>query len=118
MSSSSFIFRPGNRLSSDDEFSFYPISTDNPRYPNNHDSDLDQDTKFTEPDLPQHLVVDLEESAKLNIRDQSAQLRLPKVASTVSMDHQQFPLQKLALPLIAEFNKVCPHPGNQFKFFT
>ena len=82
----SFIFRTGNRLSSDDEFSSRP--SNDFRYPD----ERDQDTKFSPlEDLPQHLVVDLEELAKLNIRDQSAQLRLSKEASTVSMDLQQFP---------------------------
>ena len=116
MSFESFIFRPGKRLSSDDKFFFRPPNDF--RYPD----DRDLDTKFSSledlSDLPQHLVVDLEELAKLNIRDQSAQLRLPPEASIVSMDLQQFPLQKVALPLIAEFNKVCPHPGNHFNFVT
>jgi hypothetical protein len=55
---------------------------------------------------------------KQNIRDQSAELRLPKEAIRTFMDLQQFPLQKLAVPLIAAFNKVCPHPGNHFKLIT
>ena len=91
MSFEPFNFRPGRRLSSDDEFSSRPLN--NLRYPD----ERDLDTKFSSltdlSDLQQHLVDDLEEVAKLNIRDQSAQLRLPKESATVSMDLQQFPLQ-------------------------
>jgi hypothetical protein len=109
----SFIFRPGNCLYHDDDISSRPSNTF--RYPDERDLDT---KSVPRSDIPHHLVVDLEELAKLNIRDQSAQLHLPTEASIVSIDLQQFALQKVALPLIAEFNKVCPHPGNHFNFVT
>jgi len=109
-----FFFRPGKRLVSDDEVSSRPVFVDDQSY-NHDDSDIDLDT---DADLPAHIVVDLEELNKQNIRDQEVELRLPPVAKRLSMDLQQIPLQKLAVPLIAAFNKVCPHTGNQFKFVT
>ena len=108
MSFSSFIFRRRKCLVSDDEFSSRPVFVDDQSYTHD-DSDHDLDT---DADLPDHIVAELGELNKQNIRDQAAELCLPNVTTRISMDLQQFPLQKLAVPLIAAFDKVCPHPGN------
>ena len=109
----------------DDEFSSYPIFVDDQSY--NHDdsgNDLDADAALSDPNwnyaqnMPQSVYADIEELYIQNIQDQAAELRLPNAATRIYMDLQDFPLQKLAVPLITAFHKVCPHPGNQFIFVT
>ena len=47
-------------------------------------------------------------------RDQDPEIPLPPETKRISIVIQSLRLQKLALPLIAACNKLCPHPGPQF----
>jgi len=120
----SFLFRPGKRLVSDDKFSSRLASVDFQAYADSdNDSDVDifsdevpNPTWNYEQNMPNAVYDDIAEMNAQNLCDQAAEICLLNEATRIFIDLQSFPLQKIAVPLIAAFDKVCPHPGNKFRF--
>jgi len=119
----SFIFRPGQPLILDDDPSNFQSEIENYNVYGDVSDNNPPDDDFVpnprlnyEKNMPKDIYEDLMDQNALIICDQDPGIPLPSETKRISIDLQSVPSQKLAMPLIAAFNKVYPHPRNQFNF--
>ena len=114
----SYLFRPGQQLI---PVGNPPAHMDSlPGYNTDSDNEVRDDDCITDPrwnsaaNMPQDVVDDILYQDAETTRDIEPEIPLPPETKRISIDLQSLRLEKLAIPLIATCNKLCPHPGPQF----
>ena len=114
----SFLFRPGQQLisvgappSHMESFPGFNTDSDNEV----QDDDFLPDPRWNyEANMPQEVYEDILYQDAETTRDKEPDIPLPPKTKQLSIDLQSFRFEKLAIPLMATFNKLLHHPGPQF----
>jgi hypothetical protein len=120
----SFLFRPGQKLirNNTPHVSTWADRRDSPPPGCNSDSDNDVRDDFCYTDSPHwNSAANMPQDMVDAILDEDTEIPrfdLPPELQGLSFQITSIRLQKLAIPLIASFNNICPHPGSQFHLLS